>query len=91
MFICMNLRKRPPCQGHQATPRCEKTCRTGYPKTFSEDKYYGSFNLCAVVLINLTRQSFNEAFKEHVIFVMYRQKGVSSRKRFVTNTDGNNE
>lgn len=32
---------RPPCSGEGKTPKCEKKCIDGYPKTYQEDKYHG--------------------------------------------------
>ncbi|CAF0937081.1 unnamed protein product [Brachionus calyciflorus] len=32
---------RPPCQGEQPTPKCQKQCRSEYPTPFVEDKNYG--------------------------------------------------
>jgi len=32
----------PDCSGNGPTPSCKKTCLPNYPKTFTEDKHYGS-------------------------------------------------
>lgn len=32
---------KPPCQGEQPTPKCQKTCVAGYPTSFNDDKHFG--------------------------------------------------
>lgn len=32
---------KPPCQGEQPTPKCHKTCISGYPTQYKQDKHFG--------------------------------------------------
>lgn len=33
---------RPPCSEGGDTPKCQKSCISGYPKTYQQDKHYGT-------------------------------------------------
>ncbi|XP_015792119.1 cathepsin B [Tetranychus urticae] len=85
--------KFPPCEHHipgprpecklEKTPKCEKKCQPGYPKSYQEDKYYGlkSYSVGSVKKIQteiMTNGPVEGAFTVYSDFLSY-SSGVYQR------------